>query len=185
MHRSNILVELVLVTILIIRFCMYLRWESTYVTLKTIPHHTILLTPFPTLESVGHISLHDSPLSMKAEDDMDNQSAYVFVILNAFREHNGLKPLVPDASTCTLASKRAAEIVTNFSHSGFIDRITSHQLPYKNYHLIVENLALNSDYRQVLSAWIQSPEHRANLLQNLSYGCIADSGNFYAFEGLE
>lgn len=103
--------------------------------------------------------------------------------INTFRKENGTAPIEANNTTCSFAQVRANEITTHFSHDGFEQRVTTHTLPYGNYALIVENIAMNPNESDVVSAWINSPGHRANLLANTTYGCVAQNGNYYAYEG--
>lgn len=103
--------------------------------------------------------------------------------INDYRRSQGLSEIRTDSYTCSFAATRAREISTSFNHDGFSNRINSKTLPYPSYSYIVENIALNSSYQNVVPAWINSSGHAANLRTNTSYGCVESYGNYYAFEG--
>lgn len=88
-----------------------------------------------------------------------------------------------DSNTCNFAQTRAGEITTNFSHSGFNDRISAHTLPYPSYSYVNENIAMNSNYQNVADSWINSPGHAENLQADTPYACVGINGKYYAYEG--
>ena len=102
--------------------------------------------------------------------------------INDFRAGKGLSPLSTDGNTCGFAVTRASEIVVNFNHDGFENRISSHTLPYPSYHEVAENIAMNSDSNAVVPGWINSPGHNENMSRNVPFGCVGISGNYYVFE---
>ena len=103
--------------------------------------------------------------------------------INAYRKQNALSAVQPDKYTCGFATVRAKEIVTNFSHDGFSQRLNLKTLPYPGYSLITENIAMTSNYQQVVNMWIASPGHALNMKKDTPYVCVAYSGNYYAYEG--
>lgn len=103
--------------------------------------------------------------------------------VNAFRASKGLSKVQTDGYTCAFATLRANEITSNFNHDGFNNRANSHTLPYPSYSSVTENIALNSDPTQVVPAWIASPGHNENMQKDTPNVCIANSGNYYAYEG--
>lgn len=103
--------------------------------------------------------------------------------INNFRRSKGLGAVSTDSYTCNFAQTRAQEITTNFSHDGFNQRVSSKTLPYPPYHLIVENLARVGSYKDVVNLWINSSGHNANLSADVSFACVGDVDDFYAYEG--
>ncbi len=112
------------------------------------------------------------------------QSSGLFINqINAYRASNGLGPVSTNSETCNFAAVRAQEIVNDFSHSGFTNRISSKSLPYSSYHEVAENIAMNSDSTQIVTMWINSPGHAENMRKDTPYVCVVQSGNYFAYEG--
>lgn len=103
--------------------------------------------------------------------------------INQYRQSKGLGSISSDSQTCNFANLRASEISANFSHDGFNNRVSSNSLPYPGYQEVTENLAMNHNSSDVVSSWINSPGHAANLEKNTPYGCVGSVGNYYAYEG--
>lgn len=104
--------------------------------------------------------------------------------INSYRSSQGLAKVSQDPLTCSFAATRAKEIASNFNHDGFTNRINSHALPYPSYHEITENIVMTSDYKEVVSIWINSPGHAENMRKDTPFVCVAKYGNYYAYEGL-
>jgi uncharacterized protein YkwD len=133
-------------------------------------------TPTPTPTSASQTP---SPTPTTATDKV----TYMMNQINNYRATYGLKPVKTDPYTCNFAKIRAQEIVTDFSHSGFQNRINNRTLPYPSYSLITENIAMTSDYKKVVPMWIASSGHAANMRRDTTYVCVQFSGNYYAYEG--
>lgn len=103
--------------------------------------------------------------------------------VNSFRRIYQKDPIQKDTYTCDFAKIRSLEISSDFTHKGFDDRVTKKSLPYPSYSKINENIAMNSDYKKVVATWISSPPHAANLLDDITKGCISKNGNYYVFLG--
>lgn len=103
--------------------------------------------------------------------------------INQFRASKGLAPVKTNTLTCSFASVRAGEIMNNFSHSGFYNRVNSKTMPY-HYRLITENLAWAPGGQDPVAMWINSPSHAANMLKNTPFVCVEQSGDYFAYEGL-
>jgi uncharacterized protein YkwD len=73
-------------------------------------------------------------------------------------------------------------VSSDFSHNGFYGRHERNELPYPSYTTVSENVA-NAPAGNPVTMWIASPTHEANLVQNVKYGCVAQSGNYYVYEG--
>ncbi len=108
---------------------------------------------------------------------------YIMNAINDYRRSQGLNLVSTDSYTCGFASVRVHEIVSNFDHSGFTERISSKTLPYPSYAEITENLAMTSNYKEVVNLWINSPGHAENMRKNTPYVCVSYEGNYYAYEG--
>ncbi len=113
----------------------------------------------------------------------DEKKAYIMDAINKYRASQGLSSVTTNDVTCSFAKVRAAEITRDFSHKGFQDRINSGTLPYSGYSRITENLAMTSNYKEVVDLWINSPGHAANMRDDTPYVCVEYDGNYYAYEG--
>ena len=103
--------------------------------------------------------------------------------INDYRHQNGLSDVHTERYTCDFAKTRSQEIVANFNHDGFTKRMESKTLPYPGYTQITENIAMTSDYHQVVQMWINSPGHAENMRKDTPSVCVASSGDYYAYEG--
>lgn len=131
---------------------------------------TAIATPTPTVTPT-------SPSTTQSIPD------YLLSQINDYRKLNGLSTVTSNDDTCSFAAVRAQEISTAFSHDGFNNRVSSHTMPY-TYHEVTENIAMNSNYKNVVTSWINSPGHAENMRKDTPYVCVAKNGNYYAYEGL-
>lgn len=117
----------------------------------------------------------------------ENSSPTDFILqkVNEYRLSLGLQSVTSNSETCEFAKIRAEEISSaeKFNHDGFSKRVSEHTLPYPNYSEVTENIAYNTDYKDVVSRWIASPGHAENMRKNTSYVCIASFGDYYTYEG--
>ncbi len=138
---------------------------------------TIIISPTPTQSSptptsaISHLSL------------IDDKQQYMLDAINIYRSKNNLYAVKPSKETCDYAKVRAKEIITDFSHSGWEARVNNNTIPF-DYSMITENIAMTSDYTNVVRLWISSPGHAANMRSDTPYVCVAYSGNYYAYEGM-
>lgn len=148
------------------------------------PTPTLILTPTkvptptkrPTLTPTKSPQVTTQPLSNSAGD-------YLLQKINDYRASQGLASVKTDSYTCGFAATRAEEISHSFNHDGFSSRINSHTLPYPSYHKVTENIAMTSDYKQVVTMWINSSGHAENMRQDTPNVCVVQFGNYYAYEG--
>lgn len=164
-------------------------FQPSYRRLSPTPTFKISSAPTPTLQqntptpiptksaSVTSTPIPTSPVSGDLVRD------FIMNAINDYRKSQGLTPVSTDPYTCGFAATRAHEIVSNFDHSGFTTRINSKTLPYPSYAEITENLAMTSNYREVVTLWINSAGHAENMRKNTPYVCVAYDGNYYAYEG--
>ncbi len=146
------------------------------------------LTPSPTKAPTATPTTRqkptDTPTPTKSNDTTVNEKqAYIMKAINDYRKSQGLSPVQTDKHTCDFAKTRAAEITKGFNHDGFSNRIKNNSLPYPGYSLVSENIAMTSDYKRVVTLWINSPGHAENMRRNTPYVCVEASGNYYAYEG--
>ncbi len=143
----------------------------------TTPVIPILTTPAPTEQPAP------LPTKTPAPVNYDSQTNYFINQINNYRHSQGLSPVQPDPYACNFAKIRASEISNAFNHDGFTNRINNKSLPYPSYSLVTENIAMNSNYQDVVNQWINSPGHAANMRANTPYVCVEATGNYYAYEG--
>lgn len=110
---------------------------------------------------------------------------FIMKAINDYRKLKGLSPVQTSSETCDFAKTRAREISASFNHDGFRNRINNKVIPYKNWSLITENLAMTSNYKNVVNIWIASSGHEQNLRKNTPYVCVESFGNYYAYEGMK
>lgn len=146
------------------------------------------LSPTPTLNPTATSApkIRDIPTSTPTPTPSDLRisiSDYLLNQVNDYRKSNGLYPVASNNETCSFATTRAQEISKNFNHDGFISRVNNKTLPYPSYHEVAENIAMNSNYKEVIQQWINSPGHAENMKKDTPYVCISKYENFYAYEG--
>ncbi len=110
---------------------------------------------------------------------------YIMNEINKYRASQGLSSVTTSSETCNFATIRAAEIVTSFNHTGFQNRINNKTLPYTSWTKVTENIALTSQYKDVVNMWINSPGHAANMRADTPFVCVRQNGNNYAYEGMK
>lgn len=153
-------------------------------TIAKITPKTTQLTVAPTIiPSTKPIKPTEiTPSQMNQQTD---PMAFIMKEINAYRVSLGLSAVQTSDETCSFAAIRAAEIVTNFSHDGFQNRIDSKTLPYKTWSKVTENIAMTSDYKQVVSMWKNSPGHAENMRADTPFVCVRQNGNYFAYVGMK
>lgn len=138
---------------------------------------TTTKTPTPT-STVTPVAAAGNP----ALSDVQN---YIMNQINGYRSSLGLYQVKPSTETCNFAKTRAQEIASGFNHDGFNNRVASHTLPYAHWTKVTENIAMTSSYTEVEIMWQNSPGHAENMRADTPYVCVAQYGNFYAYEGMK
>ena len=106
--------------------------------------------------------------------DTSNLAYQAFVLINNYRTQNGVPELTWSNSDATVASVRANELVSNFSHSSASGTKTHG-----------ENIAKTStsSAQNVVDLWIASPGHRANILRTsfttAGLAVVYSNGTYY------
>ena len=109
---------------------------------------------------------------------------YIMQDINDYRSSLGLSKVATSSATCAFAQVRAEEIASDFSHNGFTKRVDDKTLPY-TYSKVTENIAQTDNYKNVVTFWMNSSEHSANMRADTPFVCVAYFGNFYAYEGMK
>ena len=130
-----------------------------------------------TLKSARENDYFDGNASDEAWD--------VLALTNAEREAQGLSPLTMSDGLMTGASVRAQEITTVFEHTR-PDGTNCFTALEKSYWDSGENIAAGQNSpASVVTAWMNSPGHRANILnsdyQKLGVGYIYDNSSDYRY----
>ncbi len=136
--------------------------------------------PSPVLKSSPTSKPTVTPTPIQNTADV---KTYIMGEINKYRLTQGLSEVKTDKYTCEFAATRAKEVASNFSHDGFQSRIDNKTLPYPSYHYITENIAMNSNYKNVVQAWINSSGHAKNMRADTPFVCVEKYGNYYAYEG--
>ena len=104
-------------------------------------------------------------------------SGSVWKQVQDWRVESGRSVYRKDYYLCYVASKRAKEIQTDWSHSGFWAYVpVMFKLGYKH---IGENLAKDfNDAESTLNAWLSSDTHRANLENDYTHSCVSCSNGY-------
>ncbi|HVZ59134.1 MAG TPA: CAP domain-containing protein [Patescibacteria group bacterium] len=139
------------------------------------------LPPTPTNTIVPTPTVVSQPAD--SSPSVNSVQSYLLQKINDYRSSLGLSSVSMDSYTCDFAKVRAQEIASSFNHDGFTTRVNNHTLPYPSYHNITENIAETSDYTQVVAMWISSPGHAANMRSDTPHVCVAQNGNYFAYEG--
>lgn len=102
--------------------------------------------------------------------DMNNDEKEVFDLINKQRTQNGLSPLKENSELQRVARIKAQDMVNNnyFSHTSPtygspFDMMKSFKI---SYNAAGENIAGNSSNSSAVTAWMNSPGHRANILNS-------------------
>ena len=151
-------------------------------------------TPTPTATPTPTPTKTPLPLTPTATPSLtttENTSAtpevsvqsYLMQKINEYRSSQGLSSVNTDTHTCNFAKTRVTEISSSFNHDGFRNRIDSKTLPYPTYSEVTENIAMNSDYKKVVQAWIESSGHAENMLKDTPLACVENLGNYYVYVG--
>lgn len=99
--------------------------------------------------------------------DADDYATQVLELVNAARVQEGLSPLVLDPAICAAASARSQEIIETFSHTrpDGSECFTVFAEFGISYMAAGENIAAGQKTPEaVMTAWMNSPGHRANIL---------------------
>lgn len=108
---------------------------------------------------------------------LGDRAATAFDLINMHRKQNDLPELDGDPSVLIAAQNHAEEMerTGNLTHDGF-----SKRLALTGYSAGSENIAAGyQTANDVVSAWMQSPGHRRNILGSYQKIGIGVSGNYW------
>ncbi|NLF80581.1 MAG: transporter, partial [Clostridia bacterium] len=116
----------------------------------------------------------------------DAYAAEVIRLVNIERANAGLDKLTADQSLCEAAKIRASEIRSNFSHTrpDGSSCFTALSEVSASYTSAGENIAIGQGSpEEVVKAWMNSPGHRANILDSsfgrIGVASLANNGGNY------
>ncbi|MBA3723424.1 MAG: CAP domain-containing protein [Candidatus Levybacteria bacterium] len=118
-------------------------------------------------------------------NDTANPMTFIMHEINAFRSKNGLSSVTTNAQVCAFAATRAQEITASFNHDGFQSRADAKTLPYSNWSNVTENIAMTSNYKDVVNMWENSAGHAANMRADTPFVCVRQQGNYFAYQGMK
>ncbi len=124
----------------------------------------------------------ESPAVTQPSDPEDTITSEVLRLTNVFRQQNGLQPLTLNSKLATAAQTHSQNMgnLDFFSHTGADGSSSSQRISAAGYTWSAagENIAAGyTTPEAVVNGWINSPGHRANLL-NANYRDIG-IGYFY------
>lgn len=137
-------------------------------------------TPVPTPTPTG--TQETQGISVANVQEISH-TGYILSKINEYRASKGTYAAVYNQETCSFARIRAGEISSNFNHDSFTQKISSNSLPYPSYSLVTENIAMTSNYQDVVDIWINSAPHAENMAKDTPFICVEQNGNYYAYEG--
>ena len=118
----------------------------------------------------------------------DSYTDQVISLVNQERAKAGLSPLSKDTALSAAAQARSREMVYKQSHtrpdgSSCFTIFAEYGI---GYHWAGENVAAGQkNPAEVVNAWMNSPGHRANILNGnfgrIGVGCVQDSNSYYKY----
>ena len=120
----------------------------------------------------------------------DDSARYLFELVNQERVAIGLAPLAWDNALALAAERHAERMAANGSishqYAGEPDLPERFGAEGARFSAVAENVALNGTVNSLHSAWMHSPGHRANILDEnmteLGVGVVKVNGRMYAVE---
>ncbi len=167
-------------------FSFLKNYVIAYTAIESYNKHVLAAQTKAPVSEEPLLPLQPIPTQVPIEPapQLSDVSSYLLNGVNQYRASLGLAPVQASAQTCAFAQIRADEIVNNFNHDGFYNRVNDHMIPYSQWAHATENIAEAPDYKKVVNLWENSPEHAANMRDNTPYVCIMQSGAYYAYEGM-
>jgi uncharacterized protein YkwD len=103
--------------------------------------------------------------------------------VNAYRKERSKDSLITNGNLCKFARERSEEIVDDFSHNGFEQKVKDNSLDYLDYSSIAENIWQGKPFEidRVIDGWDGSRAHKETMLDNWKYGCGAVKDNSAVF----
>lgn len=163
----NIFAVMVVIGLLMLAF-------SAYRVSNELPLFVPIVTPTPK----PVVKIHLRILTDEHQVVLDN--------INKYRVSQGKAEVKAESEACDIAEDRSFTVSKIWiqpnpsqpqMHQGFLD----YKLPYDGQWF--ENLSRGYSAYNVVDAWIASPEHRDNLLADMKYVCVENTGVFWVMIG--
>ncbi len=125
---------------------------------------------YPNTASGGGTNTNNNNNTNTSNTNLTSDELEVFNLINEQRTKNGLRPLKIDYEVQKVARIKAQDMVDNnyFSHNSPIYGSPFNMLNnFKvSYNTAGENIAGNSSNSATVTAWMNSPGHKANILNS-------------------
>jgi hypothetical protein len=141
------------------------------------------------LKQLSMIALVAGVLALQAwpQQDVEHQ---VMDLANADRAQQGLPPLKWDPALAQAAADHAQlmaqQPALSHQYPGEPDLVTRCGAAGAHFRSVAENVALAADPQALEKEWMNSPPHRANILNpsmnTVGIGLVKKGGNYYAVE---
>lgn len=129
-----------------------------------------------TYQNVREVELERNRIEEKIEESVEKNTVYLteeenetLELINKYRKQNGLNELKPFFELEQVSKLKAKDIVENnyFSHTSPTLGTPFEMLKNNGIDYIIagENLAGNTTPEKAVEAWINSPAHRDNILE--------------------
>lgn len=133
-----------------------------------VPTDVPSITPTPNISQASASTINEGGLNAEL----------LFSMSNSFRERMGLPPFQKNDQVCSIAASRApeihAEIYGGYMHAG----LQARNFPF----WITENIISMQTEDAAFNWWVNDPPHRAALVGNYQYSCVACVGKACAQE---
>lgn len=148
---------------------------------------SVYISPTPTLRELSltptknpTVRLTVKPTNNPTTSQVKGEST-IFNLVQEYRFKQGLPTMTIDPLLCKYASIRAEEIKTDWSHNGFLNKVSPQIYRESKYRKLGENLAkdFNSD-RDMFQGWLNSPLHRENIDYPYTKTCLVCSSHYCA-----
>ncbi|HWY79393.1 MAG TPA: CAP domain-containing protein [Candidatus Sulfotelmatobacter sp.] len=140
------------------------------------PEPTATPTPHQIIQSTVPTPLNYTPVPGSNSGGLN--ASKLFIMVNSYRQSQGLPTLQQDTKTCNLATQRAPQVGEEIAAGDMHAGLKTLNLPYWN----TENIISMNSEEAAFNWWINDPIHHAAIVSNATYSCVACSGNNCAEE---
>ncbi len=140
--------------------------------------HDWFADEFNRLHSRATVSREEA-VAAHINETIEEYRQEVIKLVNEEREKAGLPALYADEKAMEYAQVRAQEILVSFSHT----RPNGLKKPFEEIGAVNENISIGQTSEGVMKAWMESPGHRANILNDdafaIGVGCYWSGAGYY------
>lgn len=142
---------------------------------------SVYISPTPTLQELSPTPVWKSVKIATPTTAQVKGESTIFNLVQEYRSKQGLPAMTIDPLLCKYASIRAEEIKTDWSHNGFLNKVSPQIYKESKYRKLGENLAkdFNSD-QDMFQGWLNSPLHRENIDYPYTKTCLVCSSHYCA-----